>query len=375
MTPTERGDRRDRRRGIALLLVMWVFMILGVLALDFARFMREDAMAAVNLSDETRGYYIALAGMNRALWSVIASREGNGGQPNASGTGQPGQKTGQPGHKMKKTFEESDEDVEFPVDGQWHDGTFGGGRFQVRLTDEGGLVSINQADETLLTRLISALLTGPNSQVQGQDRRTADQVAGIVDSILDWRDTDNLKRTHGAESEYYLGLRPPYRAKNGRFDSPEELLRVKGVTPELFYGVNGMPGLRDLISVFPRKDKGVNARTAPPELIALLLGKDPSTAPEIAAARGNDAGFLPSILIDVVTAGIPLDTFSNHPPQIVRVTARADVSHERDRSTVEAVVDLSGEDLEGPKVLRWLDRAPWTGGLPTDLPALQGATS
>src|SRR5205807_931022 len=61
---------RPRERGIALLLVIWVFMILGVLALDFAQYMRDDAMAAVNLAEETRGYYLALAGMNRSLFDA-----------------------------------------------------------------------------------------------------------------------------------------------------------------------------------------------------------------------------------------------------------------------------------------------------------------
>ena len=60
MTPS---SRHPRERGIALLLVLWVFMVLGVLALDFARYIRDDAMAAVNFADETHGYYIALAGM------------------------------------------------------------------------------------------------------------------------------------------------------------------------------------------------------------------------------------------------------------------------------------------------------------------------
>src|SRR5579864_6922407 len=59
---------RSRQRGVALLLVLWVFVLLGVLALDFSRYMRDDAMAAINYADETHGYYIALAGMNRALY-------------------------------------------------------------------------------------------------------------------------------------------------------------------------------------------------------------------------------------------------------------------------------------------------------------------
>ena len=45
-------------------------MILGVLALDFARYMRDDAMAALNLADETRDYYVALGAMNRAIYDL-----------------------------------------------------------------------------------------------------------------------------------------------------------------------------------------------------------------------------------------------------------------------------------------------------------------
>src|SRR5437870_10370638 len=67
--------RRRGERGVALLLVLWIFMILGVLALDFARYMRDDAMASLNLADETQGYYLALAGMNRALFDAQRRRE------------------------------------------------------------------------------------------------------------------------------------------------------------------------------------------------------------------------------------------------------------------------------------------------------------
>ena len=67
---------RARQRGVALLLVLWVFMILGVLALDFSRYMRDDAMASVNLAEETRGYYLAIAGMQQALYyHMLNARE------------------------------------------------------------------------------------------------------------------------------------------------------------------------------------------------------------------------------------------------------------------------------------------------------------
>ena len=58
----------------------------------------------------------------------------------------------------------------------------------------------------------------------------------IANSILDWLDPDDEPRTNGAESDYYSGLTPAYRAKNGPLDSLEELLLVKGVTPQLLFG-------------------------------------------------------------------------------------------------------------------------------------------
>src|SRR5262249_14263324 len=57
-----------------------------------------------------------------------------------------------------------------------------------------------------------------------------------ADAILDWLDTDETPRENGAESDYYSGLSPPYACKNGPIDTIEELLKVKGVTPQLLFG-------------------------------------------------------------------------------------------------------------------------------------------
>src|SRR5881409_276122 len=67
--------RPRRERGVALLLVLWIFVVLGVLAVDFARYIRDDAMAAVNFAEETRAYYLALAGMNRTIFDADRARE------------------------------------------------------------------------------------------------------------------------------------------------------------------------------------------------------------------------------------------------------------------------------------------------------------
>ncbi len=352
-------------RGVALLLVLWIFTILGVLALDFARYMRDDAMAAVNLADETRGYYLALAGMNHAIYDAERAHEEATGAPWTGGT-KPVPHRDPMGNKTPDP-NEHDEDDEGgdlgPADGQWHEGEFGGGRYSVRVTDEGGRISINKADEALLTLLVTNLLRGGNSTT-GVDRRTKNSIDTVVDSILDWRDPDNLARLHGAESEYYLSHRAPHRAKNGFFDSPEELFLVRGVTAAIFYGSEGMPGLRDLFSVYTRKDPRVHLRTAPVAVLQVLLGIDAAEAADLVAQRDDDPdGFVvsaqarldPSIAATVDPAATP---------SVVTIEARADLTQERNQSRVAVVADIASDTGEGVKILRWLDRAPWDAPVP-----------
>jgi DNA uptake protein ComE-like DNA-binding protein len=58
----------------------------------------------------------------------------------------------------------------------------------------------------------------------------------IIDAILDWIDSDDERRPGGAESADYEALAIPYSAKNAPMDSIDELLKVQGVTPFMFYG-------------------------------------------------------------------------------------------------------------------------------------------
>ncbi len=65
-----------------------------------------------------------------------------------------------------------------------------------------------------------------------------DQIAG---AIVDWRDTDDTVSTNGAESPDYMSLKDSYRAKNADFEAVEEMLLLKGMKRDLFYGT-GQPG-------------------------------------------------------------------------------------------------------------------------------------
>lgn len=85
------------------------------------------------------------------------------------------------------------------------------------------LVQMDQENPGVGEQLLMAL--------PGMDVNTAD-------AILDWIDADDTPRDNGAESDYYAALNPPYACKNGPLDTIEELLLVRGVTPQLLFGAD-----------------------------------------------------------------------------------------------------------------------------------------
>lgn len=81
-------------------------------------------------------------------------------------------------------------------------------------------------DEARLERLLMPLLL--DLQI--------DNASELIAAILDWQDEDHETREGGAENDYYNDLEPAYNAKNGPFDTVEELLLVKGITAAVLYG-------------------------------------------------------------------------------------------------------------------------------------------
>lgn len=108
-----------------------------------------------------------------------------------------------------------------PVEG---DATYRQVRFG--LADESGKLNINSIAAMELDALQQQMML---MSIPGMTEE-------IADAILDYVDEDEEVRPLGAESEYYQTLIPPAYPKNGPLDSLDELLLVRGVTPELLYG-------------------------------------------------------------------------------------------------------------------------------------------
>lgn len=110
------------------------------------------------------------------------------------------------------------------------------------LIDESGKLNLNLLDRLQLSddEARDLLMGLPGMTVE------------IADAIRDWIDSDDTSRDYGAESEYYESMSPPYTAKNGPLETLDELLLVRGVTPELLYGEDAnRNGLLD-----PNEDDG-----------------------------------------------------------------------------------------------------------------------
>jgi general secretion pathway protein K len=66
----------------------------------------------------------------------------------------------------------------------------------------------------------------------------AEQSQTIIDSILDWVNPIQSSGFSGAKNDYYMRLNPPYYCKNGPIDDISELLLIKGITPDIYWGSN-----------------------------------------------------------------------------------------------------------------------------------------
>ena len=325
-------------KGIALFLVLWVLTLLSVIAGEFCFAMRTEVNITRNFKEQTTAYYIALAGVNRAIGELIRNEVIL-------------QQVGQPKVEKEEEGQEGEEEQDLwrmnvdipPV-------PYGRGQFEVKIGNERGKININEANPTLLKMMLSAF------DIEEQQKNI------IVDSIMDWRDDNNLHRLNGAEDDYYKSLPEPYECKDGDFDSVEELLMVRGVTPEIFYG-----GLKDMVTVFNYgRSKGKKTRiiyticinAASRKMLLALPSMTEALADEIINYR-EDADFKSLTEIaslvgpDVYHSIIPYITMNKSP--FHSIVSVGKVEETKIRQGVKAMVEINRRLKKGFRIVQWRD--------------------
>lgn len=214
--------RRRGQRAVALLGVLWVLVLLSLIALNISSTSRIELKLAANLLEAASVRQTTDAGINWALWSLL--------QPNTAN---------------------------WLADGSQRSLELDGVVVQVAISDEQGKIDVNKANPLLLEGLF---LAAGVSQ---------DEALALADAVQDWRDTDELRRLHGAEREEYLAAGLPGPA-NRPFERLDELLEVLGMTAELYAQV--MPAL----TLYSGR-AAVNPLVAPRQVLLALPGVSESS--------------------------------------------------------------------------------------------------
>ncbi|MFA6545281.1 MAG: general secretion pathway protein GspK [Limisphaerales bacterium] len=274
--------RASSRSGIALIIVMLVVVVLAVLAGGFAYSVKVETTLARNASHDYDYDWLGRSGVELARY--VVGQQAN--IPNEQYDALNQKWAGGPMGTNEALAAVSLTDVRL-----------GPGTFNVKIVDCERKVNINTASPQILAQALK--LCGVDVSEAGQ----------VSDSILDWIDPDNQTRPNGAESDYYLSLNPPYQCKNGPLDDLTELMLIRGVVPDMFYGtdlsqidvprsvtgralaVNKYTGpiytnaLRDM---FTTTSVGkVNLNTASALVLQVIGGMDAATAQAVIARRAG----------------------------------------------------------------------------------------
>ncbi len=195
------------QRGFALLAVFWLVLLLSILALGYASSTRLRAQAALNQVQIVQRYYddsAAFARGYQAYTTYLANRP----------------------LFVRRQLEEPSPAQRL---GLWYPrfepylASMVSARVQIRYAS--GRFDVNKLKAATWNTILTCC------GVERESERSA-----IINSVLDWCDSDNAHHAQGAENDYYHHLKPEYNCKNAPIEVLEELLLVKGITAELYYG-------------------------------------------------------------------------------------------------------------------------------------------
>lgn len=309
------------QRGSALLTVLWLSAALAAIAFSIATTVRGETERTSTEVDSLRCYYLASGSIDRALLHIQWG---------------------------EKYFKQPMPVLRF---------TYPSGEAIVEVIPETARLSINRASPEDLRSVILAVGATP------------EQAGLITRGILDWR-TAAPGDSFTEFDNHYLSLKPSFRARHASFEEIEELLLVRGMTPELFHGryirnnqgqLMPIVGLKECLSVYG----GVGGFDVNTTAGALMrgIGVSPAAVAQIEARRR----FQPIKSMDEIAAfndGSP--GFSRlglipSPICVLRATARlrlADGQFSDVQRSVSAMVRFLGLEYNPPfHVLRWYDSA------------------
>ena len=322
------ATRSPAVQGSALLMVLWLTAALSAVGLAVANNVRAETGRTETNVDDARSYFVARGAIERAALHMLWGRQylGQDGRPIYYVNGSPSMELAFPGADV-----------------------------HVDVIPEDSKLNLNGSRPEDILRLLMALGTPEG------------QATEITAAIADWR--ARVDPMHPSPFDgFYLSQAPSFMARHASFQENEELLLVKGMTTELYYG-NALDsrraGLRDCLSVYGTTG-AVDINTAQPATL-VAVGLAPTDADTIVKSRAQhpvlNFGDLSQITQSLGPAGGRL-RIGGQTMYTLRATARlrqADGRLSDLRRTVGALVKFhfpgdKGTSQPGFEVLRWYDR-------------------
>ncbi len=220
-----------KKRASVLISTLWVLSFLSVFAVNLAYTTRNQLHYARHLQNRVKAYYLAKAGIEKAISEVISDADGKMDGFNDSWANNEELFKDKPFGEGFVTISyqlqvESGEDESMTIYG---------------VMDESSKININSAPVEVLSTLMERV-----------GEATVDESTNIAGAIQDWRDADIVVTLGGAENKYYQGLDIPYECKDGRFQVLEELLLVKGMRPKIFLKI------KEIVTVYGAGKVNIN---------------------------------------------------------------------------------------------------------------------
>ncbi len=234
--------------GVALILALLMISILVVFVLETMRAMQVEGAGARYFQDSLQAEAVAKSGVGLVISLLredLAENEVD---------------------HLKEPWAQLLEPGVLPVD------LPEGGTLEGKVEDEAGKFPINYlVDEEgkaqdIYQKVLTSLLTNNPFKLEEEEAQ------GLVNAIRDWLDKDDEPTGElGAETYYYQNLENPLEIKNGPFKTLAELQLVRGMTESLYFGKEGNPGLRDLLTIY--SEGKININTAGPLVLKALVSQ------------------------------------------------------------------------------------------------------
>ena len=291
-------DILKNNRGMALLITILVISLILVMTLRFNVSMRSSITNASNLQNGIALDNMAKSIFNsaRAILSVDAEESG---------------------------FDTLHEDwANLEAAAGYFSSFFNSGQGGMNITDHSGRLQINslrkKKDDDSWDINVEQKEIWINLLSTEEFELEEDEALNIIEAIIDWLDEDDEPLDFGgAESSYYQGLDTPYGPRNGPMEFIEELLLVKGITDELYFGTEEIPGLASLVTPHGMDGK-INMNTADAFVLgALSRDIDQDMVDEMLTFRDNeendlgDTGWYKTVIPDDVNIPPVLTTSSS----------------------------------------------------------------